>query len=528
MKKHAISAAVLAMILMALPGGSGSARASSKHLDGKLVISGFVKETAFIRTAYLDREKRFHDSSVDFLLTSALFEALYTLADSPDMTVRLFGSLKWWWQKAHYFDQDYRRSIAHRDRKDWVHPRSFHDDILTEAYVDIIRGPLEVRVGKQIVIWGQLDLERVADVVNPLDLRRGPPGVNPWEEVKMGLWMIRALYQSELPGNLLFEMIVNPGDFRNIEVPYEGIQTGVPVAKVRFFDAERQKFGIFHWTREKWSRDAPGWNLEDNWEFGFRVRGFTRGIDWTLLYWNARDDGPVAHPGRINEFTMPFIRSGIATAARGRWVPPPDWPGYKVFYFKRYQTVGGTAQFYSQRLWDTVWRLEWFFEIGRPVNKGTRGDSGAVYGWTRRNILGVALQCNKRFKIPWFTRSSIACNAMLDTAVTYGWEKVFNHDHDLVLSDRNHYWRASTNDVVTLFLMQPLFNQKFTFVFLGNYHLRTGKWQAIPVLAYCFPGIHWRADLGYVAYGGARREWVRTSGSIPSNDMAILRLRYEF
>lgn len=528
MKKKLLSTAtILTTVLLIVFCTHHSSLAATKLMDGKVIISGFLKETAFIRTTMWDREERFHDSDLDFLQTSGLFEVLYALKEDPDFTINLFCGLKFWWQKAHYLDNDYRRSIPHRDRKDWVHPRHFADDIITEAYIDIIKDPWQVRIGKQIAIWGQLDLERVADVVNPLDLRRGPPGINTWEEVKQGLWMIRIFYQSELPGNLLFETILNPGDFQNFEAPLEGTQLGVVPASVRFFDPEHQKFGIFHWNREKWSRDSPTWNWS-NWEFGFRVRGYTWGVDWTLLYWNARDDTPVMNPKYFLSFSMPFIQSGIRTAIRGAWVPPPDWPDYKVFYYKRYQTVGGTAQAFLPKLWDTVWRLEWFFEIGRPLMKGTHGDSGAVYDWTRRNILGLALQCNKKFKIPWFTRSFIAKDFMLETSVTYGWEKVFNHDHDLVLNDRNHHWTDSTNDVITLFMMQGLFNMKFVFIFTGNYFLRVAKWQAIPIISYIFPGQHWRLDTGYVAFGGANREWVKTAGSIPSFDMALMRLRYEF
>ena len=76
--------------------------------------------------------------------------------------------------------------------------------------------------------------------------------------------------------------------------------------------------------------------------------------------------------------------------------------------------------------------------------------------------------------------------------------------------------------------MQGIRDMSFVFVFTGNYHLRTGKWQAIPVLSYVFPGIHWRADIGYVAYGAARNEWVKSEGSYPNGDYLLLRLRYEF
>jgi len=494
-------------------------RASIFLMDDRLEISGFVKETAYIRTGMSAREKMYHDSNMDYLQTSMLFEALYTVKEDDDLTVRLFGGVKYWWQKAHYFDQDYRRSIPHRDRKDWTHPRSFEEDILTEAYVDIIKDPWEVRIGKQICIWGQLNMSRVADVVNPLDIRRGFPGENPWEDIKQGLWMIRVFYESELPGDLLFETIFNPGDYQNMEIVLEGTHKGVKPYSVRFFDRENQKFGIYHWQREKWSRDAPGWDLKENWELGFRVRGNTWGIDWTLLYWNARDDTPVAHPERLAEFTLPYIFSQI------QGVPAPDWPSQKVYYYKRYQTVGGTTQVYVHKLWDTVWRTEWFYEINRPLNKAENGNSQFINGWTRRNIFGIAVQCNKALYIPWFTKSFIAADRMLDVSLTYFWEKVQNHDHDLVLSDRDHAWTNSSTDMLGLFLKQDMFHSRIIFIFNGRYFLRTGKWMAIPSLCYVMPGNHWRFDLGYVAEGGPKRSFVKGSATM---DKVTIRLRFVF
>ena len=146
-----------------------------------------------------ERTKRYHDNNLVFLQTSGLLEALYTVKDDDDMTIRLFGGVKYWWQKAQYFDDKMDRSIYKTDFRSWAHPSDWDEDILTEAYVDIEKGPFEVRLGKQIVVWGSLDLAQVTDVVNPPDFRRGYPGINTWEEIKQGVWMIRAFYQSELP-----------------------------------------------------------------------------------------------------------------------------------------------------------------------------------------------------------------------------------------------------------------------------------------------------------------------------------------
>jgi len=46
-------------------------------MDDKLVINGFIKETAYIRTAMQDREEMYHDNDIVFLQTSALLELLY-------------------------------------------------------------------------------------------------------------------------------------------------------------------------------------------------------------------------------------------------------------------------------------------------------------------------------------------------------------------------------------------------------------------------------------------------------------------
>ena len=84
-------------------------------------------------------------------------------------------------------------------------------------------------------------------------------------------------------------------------------------------------------------------------------------------------------------------------------------------------------------LWDTVWRFEWYYEKNRPLNLGTDGDKAATYGWTRRNILGGALQCSKYIQIPWFTESVLANNSQMNVALTYFYEKILNFKNDLVV-----------------------------------------------------------------------------------------------
>jgi len=475
------------------------------------------------------RDKKYHDNNLVFLQTSGLLEALYTVKDDDDMTIRLFGGVKYWWQKAQYFDDQMDRSIREPDMRSWKGPRDFDDDILTEAYASIEKGPFEVRIGKQIVVWGSLDLAQVTDVVNPPDFRRGYPGINTWEEIKQGSWMIRAFYQSELPGDLLFEVIFNPGDYKQIKLAQEATWPGTSPYGVRraganFGDpgyAEEAYRGIYSYSREKWTRDFEGQNTS-NWEGGFRIRGFTYGIDWTLIYWNSLQDGFIVTD--FDEFFNFYNRGWYGPSINGK--RPLDQGGFsKIWESKRYEMIGGTLERYCPEVWDTVWILEWALDFGHPINKGLDGNAEQPISVTERNILDLGLKVQKAINIPWFTQSFIATGRMLDVAITYQWDKVFSSSSDDGLGTRWHGRGDSVADNITLWFKQDTFHNKIVIVFIGNYYFGTGRWQAIPSLGYSLPGKHWRIEGGYAMYGGKHDEFINYSSH---NDSAFMRIRYEF
>jgi hypothetical protein len=64
---------------------------------------------------------------------------------------------------------------------------------LWECYLDLSRGPLFLRIGKQNLAWGETDTFRLLDAVNPLDNTFG----GPFEDVddrRIPLWMLRGSY----------------------------------------------------------------------------------------------------------------------------------------------------------------------------------------------------------------------------------------------------------------------------------------------------------------------------------------------
>ena len=189
---------VIVTLILCFFTSSEKSQAYISLLDGNLEVNGFIKEQMFIRLNIPDEEKFLHKSNVDFWRTSAIIEGLYKLKKDGDLTVNLFGGLRYYYEKSPTFDSEKKRGMYHPTYSEYTHPRD--DEIITELYADFQYGPMQLKVGKQIVVWGETNLKQTADIINPLDLRYGSPGTEPWEDIKLGLWMIRGLYQTELPG----------------------------------------------------------------------------------------------------------------------------------------------------------------------------------------------------------------------------------------------------------------------------------------------------------------------------------------
>src|SRR6185436_13082279 len=63
---------------------------------------------------------------------------------------------------------------------------------VNEAYFNLAKGPLSVRVGRQAISWGESDTIALLDQTNPFDLTRGIPGLfEDIDEARIPLWTLR-------------------------------------------------------------------------------------------------------------------------------------------------------------------------------------------------------------------------------------------------------------------------------------------------------------------------------------------------
>ncbi|MBF0620508.1 MAG: RNA polymerase-associated protein rapA [Magnetococcales bacterium] len=72
-------------------------------------------------------------------------------------------------------------------------------DYLRELYLDTTVGGLDLRIGKQQVVWGTADGIKLLDILNPTDWREFVQ--NTMEDARIPVWMVKAEYEGESAGN---------------------------------------------------------------------------------------------------------------------------------------------------------------------------------------------------------------------------------------------------------------------------------------------------------------------------------------
>jgi len=220
---------------------------------------------------------------------------------------------------------------------------------LWEAYVDLSKGPLFTRIGRQNLSWGETDVFRLMDLINPLDNTFGGPFEDP-DDRRIPLWMLRASWNFGYIGpvaSVTLEGFWVPGnwDVRVAPVAPRGTAYAAPLpevpvptlyeppdktmsnsrwgVRVMGMLAESVNLSIGHY---KSFLDTPGllWNVEDTGSFipNVWLAPFWDDVQVTGLamnWWESMTDvvvrGEVAmfwdEAVFIPEISIPLVPSGI-------------------------------------------------------------------------------------------------------------------------------------------------------------------------------------------------------------------------
>jgi len=253
------------------------------------------------------------------------------------------------------------------------------ESIFREAYSDIEFAdiPLTLRLGRQMVVWGESDNLRMLDRTNALDTtwHAGGLGVEPWDDLRIPYWAIKGTYSFSRVGPLVdtyLETYWVPGHWVPAKIGFlPGRPWGVPTTNPFVGSPTGGNFKLLNGTvlgrRGDYSKDPA-----ENSQVGVRVGAMTpQGLTFTLNYLYQRlsqDDGmnTTSLRGR-NVCVQGTPTCGtISEVALGntRLVEQGILPAEA--YYPYTHTLGVSASYADSKYTEGVWRMEMIYEFGKP------------------------------------------------------------------------------------------------------------------------------------------------------------------
>lgn len=545
MKKTTLLAGLLAAGLL-LPCLSGPAAAQIKLFGDRLRVKGSVYEFGTYLTAVKKEDREFRNTRFGLMRTKGTLELLYDVMENEQWDVNLFGFFQWWHEAVPDFDGRYRRSISSRARHRYQGPYERADDWINELYADVYAGQWNIRAGKQLVFWSEVEMVRTIDRINPLDLRYTTPGIDPWDEMKLGLWMLRVFYTSNLPGQLVFEGIWIPGDFQRVRTPLEGTSLGSNPAPPVVMGKQAGKivpYGQNAAIDDMFRRDQPAFTL-DNSQFAFRIKGVSDIplfgtsylVDWTLSWYHGMNTTPVARRGTLGRPAALNLDAGTlngylnSLALRRVFGANIQKAPHKSFWrYKYFDAIGVSGQTFVPAL-KGVLRGEISYEIGVPENKAyprhiddNPSYSKVITGTTERDQVNVGITFDRPLRWEWLQNQVwLASSGIIDTTIGwFGQRRMGNVTR--IRRTFGYYDRTQSN--FTLTMRGNIWHNEVFPVLRFLYNTRNWGY-GVFALKYQ-PGRHMRYEGGYLWFF-AKDPWNSAEAYVENRDFVYLRIGYEF
>ncbi|MCX5885789.1 MAG: hypothetical protein NT096_07765 [Proteobacteria bacterium] len=555
-------------------------KAGINLFNGKVRLQTTLANVTQIRTHYCSHtntvgwlglqsapydDNKFHDTKLGLFKTILSMEALVRWWESPNLVVNQEIYFKYFYEAAPDIDHKLGSNIASYDRyTDYQTPRFHWDDMMNELYFDIYSGPCNFRVGKQIVFWSETEMVQTVDKINPLDLRYGAMGIEPWDEVKLGLWMFRGFYNSSLPGNLIFEHIFIPGNPQYSRTPVEGTSWGGPAVP----NSDLGPGGMKQFLDDWWEADRPK-NFNFSWyQYAFRVRGnstfnFLGELthDWTVSLFNGFTHVPVVvrdfkevnftlgslaanrstGRGATSENLMGFFPDSFGVSAEDAdEIPGRQWEP------RRYITVGASDQTYEP-VTGAVYRLELAYEIARPYNSipgkalcekwgiGSNlsmSDRQMYVGPViHRDSFNFGLTIIRPVLWPWLQQQRWgpwSSNAVFDMTLGF-YRGMIIGTQDMVDRIKHNYAQAQKyeNNFTFMNQIKLIGPMDIYFIFRALYNER--NWGYVVPAFSCIATTHLSVDIGY-SWFYAKNPKADANGTAfaEDQDFAFIKMKYQF
>jgi len=262
---------------------------------------------------------RLHDpGDVSKLKTLGWLEGKYAVSEA----VSLRAAVRGWYDAVFDATGRYPANVE-RDQKT--------DLSLREALLTIGHGDLDVRLGRQQIVWGEAISTFVTDVVNPKDFREFV--LPDFSELRIPIWALDFTYR--LSEGVSFEGVWTPDTLAN-KLPKRGAE--------------------FQFARIPYRFRNPVVRLPDDQdefsvarsEGGFRLSVLRRGWDVSLIYYDEADKSPVFFQRRVAQPPRPDVivldpqhpRVHVVGATLGKSLEPVVVRAEAAFTIgKRYETT---------------------------------------------------------------------------------------------------------------------------------------------------------------------------------------------
>ncbi len=266
---------------------AGQAMAINLDLFGSpLTFKGYVSQSVQFGCAgdQYDTMSGFQQA-----ITQALLEAEYYA--SNNLKVFVSGMLyKDWAYNIYDGDDDWKFKTFDESRNE-MSLRTDYEDVLKECHVTWTPGDFNLRVGKQIVVWGRMDGTRIMDQINPKDVRLGASDVE-FETSIIPIWLAKLEYYPQIMLPFVdeygIEFVFNPNaDFIGDKAPATGnYEHGI-------WAADNVQSGFRMGALRTDYEEPDKWN-SDGYEYAFRIKGTLQDSTYfTLNFFDGVDDNPV-------------------------------------------------------------------------------------------------------------------------------------------------------------------------------------------------------------------------------------------
>lgn len=272
-------------------------------------------------------------------------------------------------------------------------------DLLQEAHITWTPRNSSFRIGKQIVVWGEMDGFRLMDQINPLDQRRGITDVE-FESSILPIWLAKAEFFVPVDlswvRDLGIELVFNPNaDFepnRNITPGNDLVGIWAANATVPIggpFPMDFMHVGALDQT----IKNPDDWD-SDYFEYGCRLKATLYNTIITLNYFYGRDNDPIAK-------NLPLPPEMEPTFFDGRFVIHPKQGGfYPLFRMTGFTMTRDLEYLYISALGGVspVLRFETFFGFD---NTFSTTQPAGLDDFETHDEIRYAIGLDWKIKIDW-------------------------------------------------------------------------------------------------------------------------------